>query len=222
MFIHKGATCFDIKANIGRFAVVLAKATGETGKVYCFEPLEYPRKILSKVISLKKLKWVEVQALAFSNKAGHATMKIPVKNGNKPQPALATLGEIDTGLFTTEEVKLDTLDSFVGREKIKKIDFIKCDVEGFEYQVFQGGKKTLAEHKPTIFCEVITSNYENRLDTPGHFFKFMINLGYEVYFSSDGNTLSQVTNFELLPTARDYFFVHKINDMPKFISIIAS
>lgn len=221
-FIHKGATCFDIGANIGRFAVVLAKATGQTGQVYCFEPLVYPRKILLKVILLKKLNWVEVRAMAFSNKAGRATMKVPVKNGSKPQPALATLGEIKTDDFITEEVTLDTLDSFVNRERIKKIDFIKCDVEGFEFQVFQGGKKTLTKHRPTIFCEVMPSNYESRPDTPSHFFKFMLNLGYDAYFSPDGETLSKVTNFELLPNAQDYFFIHKIREIPKIIPIAAS
>ncbi len=33
-----------------------------------------------------------------------------------------------------------TLDHFIDYNKIKKIDFIKCDVEGGELFVFEGGK----------------------------------------------------------------------------------
>lgn len=33
-------------------------------------------------------------------------------------------------------------------------DFIKCDVEGAEYEVFMGARETISKHLPLVACEV--------------------------------------------------------------------
>ena len=43
----------------------------------------------------------------------------------------------------TERLATTDLDSFVKRELISQIDFIKLDIEGAELEVFKGAKKTL-------------------------------------------------------------------------------
>jgi len=53
-----------------------------------------------------------------------------------------------------EKIRIDTIDAFVKKNEIKTIDFIKCDVEGFEYFVFKGGLKSIREFKPIIFSEI--------------------------------------------------------------------
>ena len=44
-----------------------------------------------------------------------------------------------------------TLDEFVIINKISNVDFIKLDVDGFEYDVLKGGMNFLKEKKPPIF-----------------------------------------------------------------------
>ena len=39
-----------------------------------------------------------------------------------------------------------TLDTFVKRKKIKSIDILKIDIDGFEYEFLQGAKKTIKKN----------------------------------------------------------------------------
>ena len=48
-----------------------------------------------------------------------------------------------------------TLDSVARKKGIRRLDFLKCDVEGGELLVFKGGLQTLQHHKPVIFCEML-------------------------------------------------------------------
>ena len=54
-----------------------------------------------------------------------------------------------------KEIEIDTisLDYFVDKHDVGKVDFIKIDVQGAELDVFKGGSKTL-ENVLKIVCEV--------------------------------------------------------------------
>jgi FkbM family methyltransferase len=47
------------------------------------------------------------------------------------------------GGFKTLKVKTDTIDNFCKNNKVKKIDILKIDVEGSEFEVLKGSKKIL-------------------------------------------------------------------------------
>jgi hypothetical protein len=39
-------------------------------------------------------------------------------------------------------------------EDLEKLDFIKIDVDGFDFKVLQGSKNIIIKHKPVIFIEL--------------------------------------------------------------------
>lgn len=43
----------------------------------------------------------------------------------------------------TRRLQVKTLDSYIKEHKIRRIDFLKVDVEGYDYKVFLGGQKAL-------------------------------------------------------------------------------
>ena len=45
----------------------------------------------------------------------------------------------------------------MAEHNVGKISFIKCDVEGHEFQVFQGGESVLSEDHPTLLFECYDS-----------------------------------------------------------------
>jgi hypothetical protein len=51
-------------------------------------------------------------------------------------------------------VFMKTLDSFIEEEKIHRVDFIRMDVEGFEYRIIKGMKATLQRFSPKLFIEI--------------------------------------------------------------------
>ena len=65
--------------------------------------------------------------------------------------------------FKQFQIQTDTLDNFCKIKKIKKIDILKIDVEGAEYDVLIGGKKILNNTK-IIQLEILgtKTNFNNR------------------------------------------------------------
>lgn len=67
-------------------------------------------------------------------------------------------GEEKTQLTANAFYKMRTLDSYVNEHGIAKIDFLKIDVEGYDYQVLMGGAATISK------CHYIQYEYwDNKL-----------------------------------------------------------
>ena len=81
----------------------------------------------------------------------------------------------------SEEIEITTLDNFVKKNKIQRIDFIKCDVEGFELSVFKGAKKTLRKFKPVVFVEIEERHTKKYKINPQDVLDFFKNIGYKSY-----------------------------------------
>lgn len=92
-----------------------------------------------------------------------------------------------------EDVKIMKLDDYVQKNNIASIDFIKIDVEGFEYDVLHGAKNAL---KNGIIKNIQFEFGECNIDTKV-FFKDLYNLLTEYGFSM----------YRILPSG----YLYKIN-----------
>ncbi len=79
-------------------------------------------------------------------------------------------------------------------------DVIKIDVEGAEYLVLEGARRTLAMHRPTMFLSL----HPAQLESLGHSVRavesLLGSLGYSV-LSTDGNPVEEVGSGEYLCVA---------------------
>lgn len=207
-FIPKDGTVFDIGANIGRFTTFACALVGRKGRVYSFEPLKYPRRVLCHMLVLRRLRQVSVVEAALSNQAGNFTMTIPLKKG-KPKASFGYLGKNFGEDAICETVRVETMDCFCAAHKVDRLDFIKCDVEGFEYYCFLGGRATLERFKPGIYCEVDPKFYRNKDISVTTLFALMKELGYHWYLPNTNGMLSEVHDQLETPEKRDYFFIHE-------------
>ncbi len=73
-----------------------------------------------------------------------------------------------------------SLDDWVSREQIKRIDAIKIDVEGMEYEVMLGGKLTLEKYHPIIYFETLPIFFINKSYTIQTIYEFLSSLGYRI------------------------------------------
>ena len=208
-FIPKGGTVFDIGANIGRFTTFAASLVGRQGQVYSFEPLKYPRRVLRHMLVLRRLRQVSVVDVALSNQPGDFTMTIPLKKG-KPQTSFGYLGNNFGEDAIRETVHVETLDGFCAVHNIQRLDFIKCDVEGFEYYCFLGGRATLERFKPGIYCEVDPKFYANKDIRVATLFTLMKELGYRWFLpNTNGSRLAEAHDQLAKTDKLDYFFIHE-------------
>ena len=137
----------DIGANIGEYTKLLLLNTNS--KVVSFEPLPEAFKELQK-IELKFKDRLNIYNIAI----GVENSKLDLFYGNHKSekasliPNLEKLSFVGSGNKNKILVEVKKLDYFEDYFKDKKIDFIKIDTEGFEYEVLKGAEKILKLHKP--------------------------------------------------------------------------
>jgi len=137
-YLKRGMTVIDIGANIGVYSILADKIVGPTGTVWAFEPSLESYSRLQKNLKLNGCGCVRPVRAALSAQAGGF---LPLKNDAGFGDAyryLAPAAVEDTGNPGSELVAVTTLNAFSREEKIRNASFLKIDVEGGEYAVFQG------------------------------------------------------------------------------------
>ena len=129
----------DIGAHVGRYSVKLAK---HCRWVYSFEPNPITRKALEANVRLNEERNVTILPYACwnTNSIRHLTLK---RSGSR-----LFVGKVPE----TIEVKTVPMDEVVSESE--EVELVKIDVEGAEYQVIQGMKRTLVKWKPHLIIEV--------------------------------------------------------------------
>lgn len=131
--ITPGMKVLDIGANIGFYSILFADLVGDNGLVYAFEPEEKNFKHLRYVTS--KRKNIKLEKAAVSEKSG--TIKLyHSKNLNVDHHTYSTGDN-----RKVSEIKSLALDDYFGEDE--QIDFIKIDVQGYDYFSILGMKNTI-------------------------------------------------------------------------------
>lgn len=199
--IRKGDIIIDIGANLGYYSILFAKWTGATGKVFSVEPIA----IYNKIFNEKAKKYNNIQLypyalgaeekkveLVSSSQAGFLNTGLP--HIYNPQ----TDENIETQRFTFEaQMKIPS----VLFENLDRIDYIKCDVEGFEYVILSDMKEIIRKCKPKVQVEVWGENEDNIL-------RLFEELGYLPYKLSHNQLVIQEKGKS--PVAGDYIFLPEL------------
>ncbi len=149
-------TVFDIGANIGFTCLRLKEKVGTGGQVYAFEPDMYNFEQLSKNMNLNP----ELPITIFNFGMGQTKERHKLTFDTADNRGGGRINDQTDGSFNWIEVT--TLDLFVEEQNIPKIDLIKIDVEGFEYQVLLGGKEIIQKWRPTLFIELSDANLQRQ------------------------------------------------------------
>lgn len=151
--LKKGMVCFDVGANIGYYTLLESKMVGDEGKVIAIEPSPINFKQLQKNIQNEKAKNVELYQIAGGDQNGtikflldpHSNLSRIISNEEKVREK----GEI-------VDVPMKKLDSFLEASTIKTLDFIRMDVEGYEFNILEGMRNSIKKFRPAIQMEVHT------------------------------------------------------------------
>ena len=139
--------CLDIGANIGNYSKLLINKTN--AKIYAFEPLEKSFDELKKIKEKHKDRFF-IEKLALGNEDG--IKKISSANDKSEKASfeknLDKLSFIDKDNLREFDVSIKKLDSLNFFDSHSKVDFLKIDVEGYEYEVLLGGKKFIDFNSP--------------------------------------------------------------------------
>jgi FkbM family methyltransferase len=152
--LQPGMTFFDVGANIGLFSLATGrKFTCKECTIFAFEPCPSTFSILEKNLLENRLTEIRSVRVALSDQTGEATLYVNAALKDALN-SLENPSHTDAEVVGRERVQTITLDDFVERERIPRVDVMKVDVEGAELLVFRGGRKLLARpDAPLILYE---------------------------------------------------------------------
>lgn len=189
--IQNGDIVLDIGANIGAHTLPLAKLVGEKGRVVAFEPTQYAFNKLEKNISLNSTLASRITArqMMLVNENSDALPKEIYSSW--PLENSSDLHEEHRGrLMSTQGASTATLDSYIRQNNLQRIDFIKLDVDGNEFDVLMGAQETLKQFKPALMMELAPYVYESSPEKFDETLHLLWNLGYQI---------SEVASDKILP-----------------------
>lgn len=182
--VKTGDTCLDIGANIGHHSIFLSKLVGKTGEVIAFEPIQKLAdqiNLSAKENNLDNLK-VVVSALGEKN---YDTVIHINKYVIGSSSLLATRYGNDVEKIN---IKVSKLDDIFNSLNIQKIDFMKIDVEGYEWFVLDGGRDVISTHKPKIVIEYSPEYYrQNDVSHMDKIISFLRENNYQLYDIENSN-----------------------------------
>lgn len=151
--VRKGDTIIDIGANLGYYTKIFSRATGIEGTVWAVEPVPLYREILKKNIAGASN--IIILPYALGEKESLEYMGIP---GDQPYrhglTRIITAAEKDAGRSLRVEVKTPS----ALFSNLEKLDYIKCDIEGYENRVIPGFIDIIKHFRPVLQIEVIQDN----------------------------------------------------------------
>jgi FkbM family methyltransferase len=171
--IHQGDVFLDIGANCGALTLVAASLIGQ-GKIYAFEPAPAVRSRLQDNIEInpqfKEIVTVVPYGLGRQKYKGFYN-EDPNYRGNGSLHGQQGIA-----------VEVFSLDEWVALEKLDKIDLIKIDVEGMEYDVLLGGKAVLEKYHPILYFETLELFFETSSHSIKTTYEFLSSLGYRIIY----------------------------------------
>ena len=191
--VHAGDTAIDIGANLGYYARTLSRLAGGVGRVYAVEPVPPILSVLRR--NLRRCRNVEILPYALGTEDKAVTMA--------NDSARAT-GYFGTGQNFVNDGGTSAAAEFPARMRrgselfagLGRLDFIKCDIEGYEVVVMNELRPLLERFRPTVLIE---TGGENRPQIVALF----TTLGYA------GFTLDRGREIPLAPdTTKDIIFRH--------------
>lgn len=205
--LQDDSNCIDVGAHKGEI-LDLFIGMAPRGQHFAFEPIPELHTALSKKYS----NHVVVYPFALSNTEGKTTFNLVLDN-----PAYSGLQKRKYKTQQTQvkqiEVEMRRLDDVLRDRKVK-INLIKIDVEGGEFDVMRGAVNILSKDHPTLIFECGKGASEFYGTTPGDIFEYITSLGYMVNtlkgFVKGNKAMDQLHFEQSFVSGSDYYFIASV------------
>lgn len=179
--VKQGDKVIDIGANLGYYTCPLADLVGDSGRVYAVEPVPVIFSVLKRNVGKRR----NVELLNYA--LGEECRTIEMANDS-----VASVGYFGTGRnFVSEgELSKDAV-RFTAQMKrgselfggMEKIDFIKCDIEGYERVVLPELRPLIEKFHPTVLVETDGESRQQII-------RMFTELGYSAYMLVGGKEVT--------------------------------
>jgi len=175
-YISETSIVLDIGANIGLHSIYFS-GLAKDGCILSFEPsLATFSFLVSNVANIYNIVPIN---LAVSDEGKVADFYHASDN------AYSSL--IDTKrkeVVSVIKVPCMRVDDVVSGLRLDRVDFVKIDVEGLEFEVLNGMSDVISKYQPVIFCEIYKGSHSNQ--QPDETVQLLIEKGYRAFVMCKG------------------------------------
>jgi FkbM family methyltransferase len=147
--LRAGMTFYDVGANVGIFAMMAARIVGSSGQVVAFEADPEIAERLREHSRRNVFSWVNVEQKAAWRESGTVMFERVDASVSPDRGVGHVVDATNDRVVRLDAIALDDCST-----KYRPPDFIKCDVEGAEGEVFQGARRVLEKQRPGVLCEI--------------------------------------------------------------------
>lgn len=227
--VGKDDEVMDIGANYAYYTERLSKLAPQ-GKVYAFEPIPFTHDVAAMLVKSFKLKNVSLFQKGVGQKTETLRFSVPKMEFGSISAGQAHVAGRNNDMIKgsnyfvsdkNEEFDCEVvdIDSFL-LPKLKKLTFVKIDIEGAEYFALKGMEQTLRQFKPVILIEIVPLFLESFKIGPEFFQNYLEQtLGYRIFeYYKESKKLQEVKT--AISKDRNYILIHG-NKVPDYKHLIA-
>ena len=204
--VRWGDTVIDIGANLGYYSRIMSRIVGAEGKIYAVEPVKPILGVLRH--NLRRCRNVEIVPFAL----GRENRSVRMMNDSARIAGYMGTGRnyiADGTENTGGDLEFDVemrrgSELFAG---LGRLDFVKCDVEGYETVVIPEMASVMEKHLPVVLIE---TSGADRVQIAGLFHGW----GYDGYVVLDGRLVAMdgapEKDIVFIPSHRREEFKHLI------------
>ena len=147
--LRPGMMFYDLGANIGIFSMMAARIVGSSGQVVAFEADPEIAERLREHARRNSFTWINVEQKAAWRETGTVMFERVEASVSPDRGVGHVVDSKNERVVSLDAIALDDCSPMY-----RPPDFIKCDVEGAEGEVFQGARRLLATQRPRVLCEI--------------------------------------------------------------------
>lgn len=201
--IKPGDYVIDVGAAIGYFTLIFARLVGKDGLVIAFEPKDERFEILTKNVIVNNHKNIKLEKKAILTKNGDSTFF-----SLSDMAGLHFVANIDEFIHNSDthrqiipyQVSTINLDEYLKNLGIlKKISFMKIDVDGPELLVLQSSKLLLQNDNLKILIEWDVISAQRCKCNPDTIIDVLLENNFKIFYPNyKENKYFQISKYELL------------------------
>lgn len=150
--VSPGDHCLDIGANLGYYTRTLSRLVGPEGFVHAVEPMAPTRRILE-----KNLRHHNQNIKIYPYALGEAEREVVMANDSARESGYLGTGQNFVKELTEQHCEVEHAAQMCRGSELfgvlPRLDFIKCDIEGYEWHVMCEMRPVLERYRPTVLIE---------------------------------------------------------------------